>query len=187
MSVFSTGSRAASAAYTWRREHPLLAWLGRGRGVRLGTSLAAGFLGALLTGWSATAPLLPLPLAPFVSVVAGLAFGWVGILGSAVGQLAMVWILQKSFLAALVLALSFAVAGVAGWLVFRFAPGLGRGLPNLRSFLSLLGIALLGGLAGSLVLWLAGSPALTGGFAVWLWNRLTGGVMSVLLLGTPVL
>jgi hypothetical protein len=192
MNVLSQEDRAASgssrAAFTWRREHPLLVWLGRGRGVRLGASLAAGFLGALLPGLNATAPLLPLPLSPFVSFVAGLAFGWQGILGSAVGQLAAVWILQKSFFAALVYSLSFALVGVAGWLVFRFTPGLGRGLPNLRSFLSLLGSALLGGLAGSILLWVARDPALAGsGVAVWLWNRVTGGVMSVLLQGIPVL
>ncbi|HYO15205.1 MAG TPA: HD-GYP domain-containing protein [Thermoanaerobaculia bacterium] len=189
MNVFSPENRAApaGAAYTWRREHPLLVWLGRGRGVRLGTTLVVGFLGALLPGLNATAPLLPLPLSPFVSFVSGLAFGWIGILGSAVGQLAMVWILQKSFLTALVLSVSFALSGIAGWLVFRFAPGLGRGLPNLRSFLSLLGSALLGGLAGSVLLWMAGFPVGGSGVAIWLWNRLTGGVMSVLLLGIPVL
>jgi hypothetical protein len=191
MSIMSSENRAApassGAAFTWRREHPLLVWLGRGRGVRLGASLAAGLLGALLPGLSATAPLLPLPLSPFVSFVSGLAFGWLGILGSAVGQLAVVWILQKSFLSALVLSAAFALAGAAGWLVFRLTPGLGRGLPNLRSFLSLLGSALLGGLAGSLVLWMAGFPVGGNGVAVWLWTRMTGGVMSVLLQGIPVL
>jgi hypothetical protein len=191
MNVFSPENRAApatpGAAYTWRREHRLKVWLGRGRGARLGASLAAGFLGALLPGLNATAPLLPLPLSPFVSFVAGLAFGWLGILGSAVGQLAVAWILQKSFLAALVLSASFALSGIAGWLVFRRAPGLGRGFPNLRSFLSLLGSALLGGLVGSVLLWMAGFPVGGSGVAVWLWNRLTGGVMSVLLLGIPVL
>jgi HD domain len=191
MNVFSPENRAApatpGAAYTWRREHRLMVWLGRGRGARLGASLAAGFLGALLPGLNATAPLLPLPLSPFVSFVAGLAFGWLGIFGSAVGQLAVVWILQKSLLAALVLSVSFALSGIAGWLVFRCTPGLGRGLPNLRSFLSLLGSALLGGLAGSVLLWMAGFPVGGSGVAVWLWHRLTGGVMSVLLLGIPVL
>lgn len=187
MSIITRDGPAApassGAAFTYRRTHPLAVWLGRGRGVRLAVSLLAGFLGEILAGWIVTSPFVPLPLTPFVSFASGVLFGWMGLLGSALGQLAAVSILQKSFAPALVLAASYSLTGLAGWLAFRHGPGLGRGLPNLRSFLAVLASAVAGGLSGSLAVALfQGVP-----LALRLWNGTTGGVMSVLLLAPPLL
>lgn len=187
MSIITRDGPAApassGAAFTYRRTHPLAVWLGRGRGVRLAVSLLAGFLGEILAGWIVTSSFVPLPLTPFVSFASGVLFGWMGLLGSALGQLAAVSILQKSFALALVLAASYSLTGLAGWLAFRHGPGLGRGLPNLRSFLAVLASAVAGGLAGSLAVALfQGAP-----LALRLWNGTTGSVMSVLLLAPPLL
>lgn len=187
MSILTRDAPAApvtsGAAFTYRRTHPVAVWLGRGRGLRLAVSLLSGFLGEILAGWGLTAPFVPLPLTPFVSFASGVLFGWEGLLGSAVGQLAAASILQKSFPLAVVLAASFSLTGLAGWLAFRQVPGLGRGLPNLRSFLAVLASAVVGGLLGSLAVALfQGAP-----LALRLWNGTTGSVMSVLLLAPLML
>ncbi|HKV07886.1 MAG TPA: HD domain-containing phosphohydrolase [Thermoanaerobaculia bacterium] len=187
MSILTRDTPAApgtsGAAFTYRRTHPVAVWLGRGRGARLSVSLLAGFLGQILAGWGVTAPFIPLPLTPFVSFASGVLFGWEGLVGSFVGQLAAFWILQKSFSLAFVLAASFSLTGLAGWLAFRQVRGLGRGLPNLRSFLAVLASAVAGGLFGSLAVALfQGGP-----LALRLWNGTTGSVVSVLLLAPPML
>ena len=192
MSIITRDTPAApvssGAAFTYRRSHPVAVWLGRGRGVRLLVSLLAGFLGEILAGWGVTAPFIPLPLTPFVSFASGVLFGWQGLLGSAVGQLAADWILKKSFLFALALAASYSLTGLAGWLAFRRVPGLGRGLPNLRSFLCLFGSAVLGGFFGALLFSLADLSEVTGMLlAVRIWIAVTGSVLSVLLLAPPML
>ncbi|HSF40578.1 MAG TPA: HD domain-containing phosphohydrolase [Thermoanaerobaculia bacterium] len=187
MSIITRDTPAApvtsGAAFTYRRSHPVAVWLGRGRGVRLLVSLLAGFLGEILAGWGVTAPFIPLPLTPFVSFASGVLFGWQGLLGSMVGQLAAVSILQQSVLPAVVFAASYSLTGLAGWLAFQRVPGLGRGLPNLRSFLAVLASAVAGGLLGSLVVALFQAAPL----ALRLWNGTTGSVMSVLLLAPPML
>jgi MFS family permease len=195
MSVLSPESRAApgttsgaGTAFAYRRTHPLVAWFGGGRGNRLALALFAGLLGELLTGWSGSARLVPLPLTPFVSVTSGLLFGWLGILGATAGQLVAVWVLRGSFLAASTLSVSFAFTGVCALLVFRYAPGMGRGLPNLRSYLLLLGSALAGGLLGGLFsAILVNGPVLGAALAGWVWARASGALMSVLLLAPPAL
>lgn len=192
MSILTRETPAApvtsGAAFTYRRTHPVAVWLGRGRGVRLAVSLLAGFLGEILAGWGITAPFVPLPLTPFVSFASGVLFGWMGLLGSALGQLAAVWILKESFLFALALAASYSLTGLAGWLAFRHVPGLGRGLPNLRSFLGLFASAAAGGLSGGLLFSLTDLSETTGMLlAVRVWIAVTGSVLSVLLLAPPML
>jgi hypothetical protein len=153
--------------------------------VRLAVSFAVGLAGELIRGWSGG---VLFPLTPAISLASGVLFGGLGILGAALGQLAAVWFFLRSFPNALLLAGSFACTGVAGWLVFRFVAGLGRGLPNLRSFLWLLAAGLAGGLVGAL-------PALlpfhllpsTEAPGEWVWARVSGALVSVALLAPPLL
>jgi len=145
MSIVSSQPRVApttGAAFAYHRTSRLADWFGGGRGVRLAVSFAVGLAGELIRGWSGG---VLFPLTPAISLSAGILFGGFGIVGAALGQLAAVWFLLRDFPSALLLAVSFACTGVAGWLAFRFIPGLGRGLPNLRSFLWLLAAGLTGG------------------------------------------
>lgn len=142
--------------------------------------MVAGLSGELISSWSGG---LLFPFTPAISLTAGLLFGWLGILGAAVGQLAAVWIRSHSFPEALAFAASFSVTGVAAWLIFRYVPKLGRGLPNLRSFLWTLGAALAGGLVGAVATFLL-APSV-GTPAIWTWA--TGALVSVALLAPPIL
>jgi len=190
MSVLTPESGAVPAgtggAFAYRRL-PVVVWFGRGRGFRLALSLAAGLLGALISGWNGTARFVPLPLDPFVSATAALLFGGWGILGSACGQLAAVWVLHGGFLAALAHAAPCALLAVSVWLVFRYVPGLGRGFPNLRSYVWLLAGTTLGCAAGGL---LQGAASLSPSpwtlvLSAWTWTA--GGLLSVGLLAPPLL
>ena len=187
MSVVHSQPRAApapGAAFAYHRAGRLAAWFGQGRGVRLAVSFAAGLAGELVRGWSGG---VLFPLTPAVSLSAGILFGGLGILGAGLGQLA-VWILVRDLPTALLLAASFGCNGVAGWLVFRFVPRLGRGLPNLRSFLWVLAAGLGGALAGALPAFLPLHllPA-TEGPGAWVWARVSGALVSVALLAPPLL
>src|SRR4029077_4008275 len=84
------------------------------------------------------------PSTPAISLPAGLLFGWLGIAGTVAGPFAAVWITGASAAAALILSLSFALPGAIGWAIFPSVPKLGRGLPNLRSFLWTLGAGVVG-------------------------------------------
>ena len=191
MSVVNPEPRAApsppaqGAAFAYHRSSRLAEWLRRGNGVRLALSLAAGLGGVLAREWSGG---LLFPLTPAISLTAGLLFGWVGIAGTAAGQLAAIWIAHGHPAGALVFALSFSLAGVAGLAIFRSVPKLGRGFPNLRSYLWTLTAGGLGGLTGALLtifpwrLLPAGeSPS------EWMWTWVTGALVSVALLAPPIL
>ena len=187
MSVFEHSSRAApnpGAAFAYHRTSHLAKWLGRGRGARLAFSLAAGLLGELITGWSGG---LLFPLTPAVSLVSGLLFGGWGIAGAAAGQLVAVFILSRDLLGSLIFALAFALTGLAGWVVFRWVPKLGRGLPNLRSFLATLAAAFAGGAAGALLTLWGGRLPLDQTAWTWIWTWVTGELVSVALLAPPIL
>jgi hypothetical protein len=126
------------------------------------------------------------PFTPAISLTAGLLFGWLGIAGTAAGQLAAVWITHRSFSDALIFSLSFALTGIAGWAIFRYVPKLGRGLLNLRSFLWTLAAAFLGSTAGGVLTLVSVGPAgQTPG--MWVWTWLTGALVSVVLLAPPIL
>jgi hypothetical protein len=186
MSVLNPQSRAAphGAAFAYHRTSRIVEWLRRGNGFRLALSMAAGLFGVLLRNWSGG---LLFPVTPAVSLTAGLLFGWVGIAGTVAGQLAAVWILRDSFSDALIFSLAFSLTGTVGWAIYHYIPKLGRGLPNLRSFLWTLGAAFVGGLAGALLtLLIARSPGEPGaGMRIWTW--MTGALVSVALLAPPVL
>jgi hypothetical protein len=188
MSVANSQPRVApstGAAFAYHRTSRLADWLGRGRGVRLAVSFAVGLAGELIRGWSGG---VLFPLTPAISLAAGVLCGGFGILGAGLGQLVAVWFLARDFPSALLLALSFACTGVAGWLAFRFVPHLGRGLPNLRSFLWLLVAGLAGSLAGALPAFLPFHllPP-TEGPGEWVWSRVSGALVSVALLAPPLL
>jgi hypothetical protein len=190
MSVVHPEPRAASshgAAFAYHRSSRFAEWLRRGNGLRIALPAVAGLGGVLIREWSGG---LVFPVTPAVSLTAGILFGGLGIAGATVGQLIAVWITHGSLSEALILALSFALTGVAGWAVFRYVPKLGRGLPNLRSFLWMLGAAFVGGLAGS-ALTLASSgaagPPPGSAPALWVWTWGTGALVSATLLAPPVL
>jgi hypothetical protein len=188
MSVVHSQPRVAPApgeAFAYHRTGRLAEWFGRGRGVRLAMSFAAGLAGELVRGWTGG---LLFPLTPAISLVSGALFGGLGVLGAGLGQFAAVWLLLRDARTALLLAASFCCSGVAGWLVFRFVPRLGRGLPNLRSFLWLLAAGLGGALAGALPAFLPFHllpPTEAPG--EWVWARVSGALVSLALLAPPLL
>ncbi|HYN22215.1 MAG TPA: HD domain-containing phosphohydrolase [Thermoanaerobaculia bacterium] len=150
----------------------LLAWFARLNGGVLLISLAAGTIaGSVRTG------------NPFVAWAAGLLGGWPGVLGASVGQLLGAWAARGSFRAALGLSVSVALSGAVAFLVFRHVPGIGRGLPSLGSYLWALESALLGGLLTAF-----GNTLVLGGFpGPRFWTGAAESLISVLLLGPPVL
>jgi hypothetical protein len=190
MSVVNPEPRAAptrGAAFAYHRSGRFVEWLRRGNGVRLALSAAAGLLGVLIRDWSGG---LVFPSTPAISLTAGLLFGWLGIAGTIAGQFAAVWIVRDNPADALVLSLSFALAGAAGWAIFHYVPKLGRGLPNLRSFLWTLAAALVGGLTGAVLTLISSGPAgPTSGIspALWIWTWGTGALVSTALLAPPIL
>jgi HD domain/MASE1 len=186
MSVLNPEPRAApgpGAAFAYHRTSRIAEWLRRGNGFRLALSVIAGLCGVLIRDGSGG---LIFPFTPAVSLTAGLLFGWLGIAGTAAGQLAAVWITHRSFYDALIFALSFALTGIAGWAIFRYVPKLARGLLNLRSFLWTLAAAFLGSMAGGVLTLVSVGPAgQTPG--TWIWTWLTGSLVSAALLAPPVL
>ena len=186
MSVLNPQSRAAphGAAFAYHRTSRIVEWLRRGNGFRLALSMAAGLFGVLLRNWSGG---LLFPLTPAVSLTAGLLFGWVGLAGTTAGQLAAVWLLRDSFSDALIFSLAFSLIGAVGWTIYQYIPKLGRGLPNLRSFLWTLGAAFVGGLAGAALTLLIPRAPWEPGAAMRTWTWMTGALVSVTLLAPPVL
>lgn len=147
--------------------------LTRRRIARAGLGMAAGVLAGVAGGWTA----------PALGGCAGLLFGWPGLVAFAVASFLTAAGLRPDLLAAFVLATAAAAPGVSMFLTFRSLPDLGRGLPNLRSHLWLLGSALLGGLAGGL---LVAAAADAEAFAAF-WSQAAGTLTGVVLLGPPAL
>lgn len=148
------------------------AWYARRRGHVFLAVLAAGVAAGLFRAGN-----------PFVAWAAGLLFGWPGVLAASLGQLFGAWAVQGSFLVGVGLALAVALSGAASFLVFSQVPGIGRGLPNLRSYRWLLLGAMLGGLLSAF-----GVSVVFGGFpGPWFWTDAAEGLLAVLLLGPAVL
>ncbi|HWM94098.1 MAG TPA: HD domain-containing phosphohydrolase [Thermoanaerobaculia bacterium] len=148
------------------------AWYARMRGNVFLVALAAGTVAGLVRAGN-----------PFAAWAAGLLFGWQGVLGASMGQLFGAWAVQGSFLEGLGLAVSVALSGTVAFLVFSHVPGIGRGIPTLRSYLWLLLSAMLGGLLSAF-----GSSVVLGGFpGPRFWTGAAEGLFAALLLGPPLL
>lgn len=150
----------------------LAAWYSRLNGtILLATLLTGAMAGLVQTG------------NPFVAWAAGLLFGWPGVAGASAGQLLGAWAAEGSFFTGLGLAFAVALSGAASYLVFCHVPGIGRGIPTLRSYLWILLAGMLGGLLTALVKTLA-----LGAFpGPVYWMEVAESSMSVLLLAPPVL
>lgn len=172
MSVLSQSRAASVPSGTVVLYRFLVAWCARLRGSLFLVAVAAGVLAGLVRVGN-----------PFVAWTAGLLFGWPGVVGAAVGQLFGAWAVQGSFLAGLGLAVSVALSGAVAFLVFCHVPGIGRGLPTLRSYIWLL----LGAMLGSLLTAFGASVVLGGFPGPRFWNGAAEGLVSALLLGPPIL
>ncbi|MFL6291224.1 MAG: HD domain-containing phosphohydrolase [Thermoanaerobaculia bacterium] len=172
MNVLSQSRAASVPSGVAVLSRSLIAWYARMRGSLFLVVLAAGVVAGLVRVGN-----------PFVAWIAGLLFGWPGVLGASVGQLFGAWAVQGSFLAGLGLAVSVSLSGAAAFLVFCHVPGIGRGLPTLRSYIWLLLGAMLGGLLTAF-----GVSVVLGGFpGPRFWNGAAEGLIAVLLLGPPML
>ncbi|HEX3126037.1 MAG TPA: HD-GYP domain-containing protein [Thermoanaerobaculia bacterium] len=120
---------------------------------------------------------------PFATWAAGLLFGWPGVAGASAGQLLGAWVAQGSFFTGLGLAFAVALSGAASYLVFCHVPGIGRGIPTLRSYLWLLLAGVLGGLLTALVRTLA-LDAFPGPLY---WTEAAESFVSILLFAPPAL
>jgi putative nucleotidyltransferase with HDIG domain len=118
-----------------------------------------------------------------IAVAAGALLGRLGLAGFASGQFLGLIILGTSPRPAFGTALAYAASGLASYLVFRLAPGIGRGFPNLRSYLAFFASIVVGALATGL------STSVTPGSPHWhdaLSLTLARHIASVLL-GAPLL
>jgi len=178
MDVLTSRSRAAAAptgfSLVSRRLGGLAVPLLTGRRLsRAGLGLLAGVVAGLGGGWAA----------PALGGCVGLLFGWPGLAAFAVSCFLTAQGLRPDLLASFVAAMAAAAPGVSLYLTFRSLPDLGRGLPNLRSHLWLLGSALLGGLAGGLLM---AAAAQSDAFSAF-WSQAAGTLTGVVLLGPPAL
>ena len=172
MSVLSPSRAASVPSGTAVLYRSLAAWYARMNGNLFLAMFVAGAVAGLVRAGN-----------PFVAWAAGLLFGWPGVLGASAGQLFGAWAVHGSFLAGLGLAVSVALSGAAGFLVFSYVPGIGRGIPTLRSYLWLLISAILGGLLTAF-----GCSVVLGGFpGPRFWTGAAEGLIAALLLGPPVL
>jgi hypothetical protein len=115
---------------------------------------AAAFLSGLLLGWSGVAGAAAGALLGHL-ISAQLPAGAVPVPGPAV--------LLPTLTGALAAALGAAAAATVPWLVFRGTPGIGRGLPNLLSYLWLLAAGAMASVASAVIAgstgWMAADPA----------------------------
>lgn len=143
------------------------------RAARAGVGLAAGVVAGLSGGW----------VAPALGGCVGVLFGWPALAAFGLACFVAAGALRPELLQAFVLAAAAVAPGAAIYLTFRALPDLGRGLPNLRSHLWLLGSALLGGCAGGL---LTAAAADQGAFSAF-WSQVAGTLSGVTLLGPVAL
>ncbi len=171
--------------------------LGNGPFVRL----VAGVLAAVAmelanVGLGVLTPVPTLEPLPVVAFLAGILFGWAGVAGCALGQIAyrfwlydpMSWFDQSAAVSEATLSqcygipLSYALIGIAACLVFRLSAGVGRGFPNPASYVALVVAAGAGGMLTALALNLQFEPTLKG-FLV----HSASNFVSILLVCPPVL
>ncbi len=127
----------------WRR-------LDRRGALRLALAAVAAVVSTLLARMLAERSPVAMDLVAPMAVAAGALLGRLGLLGFGVGQFAALWLTGSSPRQALAGTLAYAASGLAAYLVFRMAPGIGRGFPNLRSYLWFFVSLVVGGLATAL-------------------------------------
>ena len=182
MSQSGRVARSRFARPAWRRgiERALTA----GFPVRFVLALAAASLAAVVPLLSSVPP-NHLRLSSGVAFAAGAVLGPAGILASALAAFVPALLASSSSLHPLVLtAIADALLAAVAWLVFRFGGGVGRGLPDIASYLA--------ALAGLLVGVLLSAPLLavaTDGerYAVALSQQLVAGLAATVLVGLPLM
>src|SRR5262245_1064513 len=102
---------------------------------RFGIAFAAGLLGTLAGEGLVAEGVDQIDVVAPLAVSAGALLGRLGLAGFALGQLLGAVIAGDALRPAFGTALAYAASGLAAYLVFRLAPGIGRGFPNLRSYL----------------------------------------------------
>lgn len=150
-----------------------LARAGFGMGVGLLAGLTATWAEPGSIGWAA----------PGLGGCVGVLFGWPGLAAFALTCLVTLLGVWPDFLTAFVATAAATAPGAAIFLTFRSVPDLGRGLPNLRSHLWLLGGALLGGLGGGLLMAAAADDSAFRAF----WSQTAGSLTGVVLIGPVAL
>lgn len=143
--------------------------LTRRRVSRAALGLVGGVLAGLAGGWAA----------PALGGCVGVLFGWPGLGAFAVACFLTAAGVRTDALTAFVTTAAAVAPGVSIFLTFRSVPDLGRGLPNLRSHLWLLGSGLLGGLAGGLLRAAAADGAALEAF----WGQAAGTLTGIVLVG----
>ncbi len=119
-----------------------------------------------------------------VGFAVGAAFGEVGIVGFAVAEGLTALALGAPPVVAVLTALSDAILGAVAFLTFRDVDGIGRGMPNLSSYLWFLGSGLVGGLLTGLFLaWIDFAERFLYGVGL----CAVGNLVAILLLGLPAL
>jgi hypothetical protein len=176
----------------------------RKRAVRVAAPLVACFAAAWTAGGApgyVAGVDVGLDLLTAAAFVSGLLFGWLGAAGAALGALGGARISEPGAAAGPGPASAFAAAAAAGaaaavaWAVFRAVPGLGRGLPDARSFLWLLATSCLASVSAAAAhlglafgLSLASPAGWLGSASVpEIWSGAAVAVASVAFLAPPVL
>lgn len=151
---------------------------------RFGLALPVAVVAALLPYLDGATP-GHLRVSSGVAFAAGAVLGPAGILAAVVAALAPVLVVPGHPLSPLLLAgLADGLLAVAAWMVFRFGGGIGRGLPDLASYLA----AAAGGLVGSLLAAPLLAVATAGeSYAVALGLQLVGGLTGMMLVGLPLM
>lgn len=163
---------------------------------RLRPAFAAGrdlprALAGLLAGLAAAVTLPAMGIEPGrirpsagLAFAAGAAFGAPGLALFTVGHFVVLLAVAPSPVAAVLVALSDGVLGAVGWLAFRDGGRVGRGLPDLRSYLWFVAAALAGSVLTALFLaWSGPAGRLVEGVGLFAVGNFTG----VVLAGLPAL
>jgi MFS family permease len=146
-----------------------------------GLALAAMAVALAAAGSGEPGRLRPTGAAAFL---AGAGFGPAGILGFAAGEMLVLLLVFGAPGEALLTAVADALVAAFAYLTFRDAGRVGRGLPNLRSYLWFLAAAAFGSVGGAFVLAAGGqADRLAAGTALYAAGNLT----SVVLGGLPLL
>jgi putative nucleotidyltransferase with HDIG domain len=118
--------------------------------LRLALAALAG-LSAAIGGVALVAPgVRELDVVAPLAVTCGALLGRLGVAGFAAGQFLGAVLAGGGARPSLAAALAYAASGLSAYLVFRLARGIGRGFPNLRSYLWFFVALVIGGLATAL-------------------------------------